>query len=46
MDDPSRENTSNYVEIQADVNIFGEDGFYSPSISIKPIRTRIYIYFT
>jgi len=29
-DDPTRENGSNYVEIQTDINIFEEGGFYSP----------------
>ncbi|KAH7110143.1 hypothetical protein EDB81DRAFT_849221 [Dactylonectria macrodidyma] len=45
-DDPSRENAPNYVEIQADVNIFEEDGFYTSSIDIEPIRTRIHAYLT
>lgn len=41
-DDPGRENAPNYVEIQTDVNIFDEDGFYSSRIDINPIRTRIH----
>jgi hypothetical protein len=45
-DDPSRENAPNYVEIQAEVNIFEEDGFYSSSVDIEPIRTRIHTYLT
>lgn len=45
-DDPGRENAPNYVEIQTDVNIFDEDGFYSSRIDIDPIRTRIHAYLT
>ncbi|KAH8656736.1 hypothetical protein BGZ61DRAFT_372105 [Ilyonectria robusta] len=45
-DDPSRENAANYVEIQAEINIFEEDGFYSCSIDVEPIRTRIHAYLT
>ncbi|KAH7109129.1 hypothetical protein EDB81DRAFT_585724, partial [Dactylonectria macrodidyma] len=45
-DDPGRENAPNYVEIQTEVNIFDEDGFYSSHIDINPIRTRIHAYLT
>ncbi|KAH8661070.1 hypothetical protein BGZ61DRAFT_301742, partial [Ilyonectria robusta] len=45
-DDPSRENTPNYVEIQTEVNIFEEDGFYSSGVDVEPIRTRIHAYLT
>jgi hypothetical protein len=44
IDDPTRENAPNYAEIQADINIFEEDGFYSPSIIAEPIRIRIHAY--
>jgi hypothetical protein len=43
-DDPTRENAPNYVEIQTDINIFEEDGFYGPNIIAEPIRTRIHAY--
>jgi len=42
-DDPTRSNTS-YVEIQTELNIFGEDQFYSPQVIVEPIRTRIHAY--
>ncbi|KAF2175490.1 hypothetical protein K469DRAFT_535676, partial [Zopfia rhizophila CBS 207.26] len=45
-DDPTRENTPNYVEIQTDINIFEEDYFCSPNIIAEPIRTRIHTYLT
>ena len=45
-DDPSRENAPNYVEIQAEVNVFEEDGFHSSSVDIEPIPTRIHTYLT
>ncbi|KAF6517588.1 hypothetical protein HZS61_003149 [Fusarium oxysporum f. sp. conglutinans] len=45
-DDPSRENASNYVEIQTDANIFEESSFYSPNVNVEPIRTRIHAYLT
>ncbi|KAL8377053.1 hypothetical protein RB595_007947 [Gaeumannomyces hyphopodioides] len=45
-DDPSRENTPNYVEIQAEINVSEEDGFYSSRIDVEPIRTRIHAYLT
>ena len=45
-DDPTRENGQNYIEIQTDVNICGEDRFYSPNIIVEPIRTRIHAYLT
>ncbi|KAL8306275.1 hypothetical protein RB597_003176 [Gaeumannomyces tritici] len=45
-DDPNRENTPNYVEIQAEINIFEEDGFYGSRIDVEPIRTRIHAYLT
>lgn len=44
-DDPNRD-SSNFVEIQTDINIFEEDGFYSPNIIVEPIRTRIHAYLT
>ncbi|KAM5359225.1 hypothetical protein ACJZ2D_014652 [Fusarium nematophilum] len=44
--DPSRENASNYVEIQTDINIFEEDGFYGSRIDIDAIHTRIRAYLT
>lgn len=43
-DDSSRGNAPNYVEIQADVNVFEEDGFHGSSIDIEPIHTRIRTY--
>jgi hypothetical protein len=43
-DDPTRENAPNYVEIQADINIFEEGSFYNPNIIAEPIRTRIHAY--
>src|SRR5690348_11852037 len=46
IDDPTRENAPNYVEIQTDINIFEESGFYSPNIVTEPIRTRIHTYLT
>jgi len=45
-EDPSREDAPNYVEIQTDINIFEEDGFYSSNIDIDPIHTRIRAYLT
>ena len=45
-EDPTRENGSNYVEIQTEINIFEEGGFYSPNITTEPIRTRIHTYLT
>lgn len=45
-DDPSWENAPNYVEIQTDINIFEEDGFYGSRIDVDPIHTRIRAYFT
>ncbi|KAH8653044.1 hypothetical protein BGZ61DRAFT_277385, partial [Ilyonectria robusta] len=45
-DDPSRQNTPNYVKIQAEINIFEEDGFYSFAIDVEPIRARIHAYLT
>ncbi|KAM5349486.1 hypothetical protein ACJ41O_005991 [Fusarium nematophilum] len=44
--DPSRENASNYVKIQTDINIFKEDGFYGSRIDIDAIHTRIRAYLT
>ncbi|KAK3312958.1 hypothetical protein B0H66DRAFT_631865 [Apodospora peruviana] len=44
-DDPNR-NTLGCVEIQTDINIFEEDGFYSPKIIVEPVRTRIHAYLT
>ena len=46
VEDPSREDAPNHVEIQTDVNIFEEDGFYSSNIDIDPIHTRIRAYLT
>lgn len=46
VDDPTRENSPNYAEIHADINVFEEDGFSDPVISIEPIRTRIRTYLT
>ena len=45
-DDHSRENTTGYVEIQTDINIFEEENFNSPNIITQPIRTRIRAYLT
>ena len=45
-DDPTRENAPNYAEIQTDINIFEEDGFHGPGITIDPIRARIRAYLT
>jgi hypothetical protein len=42
--DPGRENTSNYVEIHTDVNIFKENDFFSHDIVVEPIRARIHTY--
>ncbi|PVI07718.1 hypothetical protein DM02DRAFT_714412 [Periconia macrospinosa] len=39
-DDPTRQSASNYTEIQTDINIFEEDLFYNPSITVEPIRTH------
>ncbi|KAM6514430.1 hypothetical protein FALCPG4_015568 [Fusarium falciforme] len=44
IDDPSRENAPNYVEIQTEINIFEEGGFYSSEVNVEPIRTRIHAY--
>jgi hypothetical protein len=44
-EDPTRENGSNYVEIQTDINIF-EGGFNSPNTTAEPIRTPIHTYLT
>jgi hypothetical protein len=46
IDDPTRENAPNYIEIQTDINIFDEDRFYSPNVIAEPIRTRIHAYLT
>ncbi|KAI8649799.1 hypothetical protein NCS55_01442800 [Fusarium keratoplasticum] len=45
-DDPSRENAPNYMEIQTEINIFEEGGFYSSKVNVEPIRTRIRAYLT
>ena len=45
-DDPTRENTPNYAEIKTGINVFEEDGFDGPGITIDPIRTRICAYLT
>ena len=45
-EDLSRKSPSNFVDIQTDINVFGEDNFYSPSIVVEPIRTRIHAYLT
>ncbi|EJT68090.1 hypothetical protein GGTG_14330 [Gaeumannomyces tritici R3-111a-1] len=44
--DDSIRDAPNYAEIRADINIFDEDGFYSPDIIAEPIRTRIHVYMT
>ena len=44
-DDPSRD-APNFVGIQTDINIFEEDGFYSPKIVVEPIHARIHTYMT
>ncbi|KAL8296205.1 hypothetical protein RB601_003590 [Gaeumannomyces tritici] len=44
--DDSTRDAPNYAEIRADINIFDEDGFYSPDIIAEPIRTRIHVYMT
>lgn len=45
-DDLTGETTTNYAEIQTDVNVFEEENFSSPNIIIDPIRTRIRAYLT
>jgi hypothetical protein len=45
-DDPTRENAPNYIEIQTDINIFEENRFYSPIVTVEPIRTPIHAYVT
>lgn len=45
IDNPTRD-SSNFVEIQTDINIFEEDGFYSPNIVIEPVHARIHTYIT
>lgn len=42
-DDPTREG---YVEIQTEVNVFHEDGFYTPDVIVEPIQARIRAYLT
>ncbi|KAK3364011.1 hypothetical protein B0T25DRAFT_443757 [Lasiosphaeria hispida] len=44
-DDPSHD-VPNFVEIQTDINIFEEDGFYSPNIIVKPVHACIHMYMT
>lgn len=44
--DDSTRDAPNYTEIHMDINIFDEDGFYSPDIIAEPIRTRIHAYMT
>ncbi|EGY23410.1 uncharacterized protein VDAG_04848 [Verticillium dahliae VdLs.17] len=44
IDDPTRGNAPNYVEIQADINIFEEDGFYSSGAKVEPIHALIHTY--
>jgi hypothetical protein len=46
VDDPTRDNAPNYVEIQTDINVFEEDGFHSPDIVAEPIPARIHAYLT
>ncbi|KAM3449850.1 hypothetical protein NHJ6243_009906, partial [Beauveria neobassiana] len=45
-DDPSRDGAPNYVQIQAEINIVGEAGFYSSVVNVQPIPTRILAYVT
>lgn len=35
---------NNYIEIQADINIFEENRFHSADVIVEPIRTRIRAY--
>jgi hypothetical protein len=44
--DRTRPETENFVEIHTDVNIFQEDGFYDPGITVEPIHTCIRTYLT
>jgi hypothetical protein len=44
-DDPTRD-SSHFVEIQTDINIFEEDGFYSPNIVVELVHARIHTYMT
>ena len=37
---------NNYIEIQADINIFEENRFHSTDVIVEPIRTRIRAYVT
>lgn len=45
VDDPTRSDIS-YIEIQADVNIFPENGFRSANVIAESIPTRIRAYVT
>jgi hypothetical protein len=44
--DRTQPNKRNYFEIHTDVNIFQEDGFYDPGITVEPIHTCIRTYLT
>jgi hypothetical protein len=44
FDDPSKANNPNYIEIRSDINIIDEDRFYSSSVIVEPIHTRIRAY--
>ncbi|KAM9876014.1 hypothetical protein VDGL01_09917 [Verticillium dahliae] len=46
MDDPTRENAPNYVQIQTEINIFEEDAFYSSDVKVEPVRALIHAYLT
>ena len=46
LPDRTRSETPNYVEIHADVNIFQEDDFYDPGITVEPIHAYIRTYLT
>ena len=37
---------NNYIEIQADINIFEENRFHCTDVIVEPIRTRIRAYVT
>lgn len=46
VDDPTREGSPNYVEIQSDIHVFEEDGFCNPGIVVEPIPAHIRTYMT
>ena len=41
--DPTRADTTSFVEIRSHVNVF-EDRFYSPNIVVEPVQTRLRAY--